>query len=96
LYDPADPNTPDIEDEYLLGEALLVAPVFSLAEARDIYLPRGSWRNILDGKTYPGGQTLKAFPVPFRQIPVFLLEGHGSRTIDAALAGAQGLLDTLR
>jgi alpha-D-xyloside xylohydrolase len=80
----------------MLGGALLAAPVFSAGESRDIYLPRGNWRNILDGKTYSGGQTLSSFPVPFRQIPVFLLEGNDSKTAGTALLGAEGLLDQLR
>ncbi|GHT94774.1 alpha-xylosidase [Spirochaetia bacterium] len=96
LYDPKDSNLFNIEDEYMLGAALLIAPVFSEDEARDIYLPKGTWRNILDSKTYQGKQTLKAFAVPFRQIPVFLLEGNDSKTIDAVLAEAQKLLDILR
>jgi alpha-D-xyloside xylohydrolase len=96
LYDPKDPNVLNIENEYMLGNALLAAPVFSMAEARDIYLPRGNWRNILDGKTYPGGQTLAAFPAPFRQIPVFLLDGNDSKTIDPVLGDAEYLLRELR
>ncbi|MDR2079140.1 MAG: hypothetical protein LBP74_05415 [Treponema sp.] len=96
LYDPKDPNVLNIENEYMLGNALLTAPVFSTAETRDIYLPRGNWRNILDGKTYPGGQTLAAFPAPFRQIPVFLLEGNDSKTIDTVLKDAEYLLNKVR
>jgi alpha-glucosidase (family GH31 glycosyl hydrolase) len=96
LYDPKDPGVFEIEDEYMLGGALLVAPVFSLAEHRNIYLPRGTWRNILDNKTYQGSQTLKSFPAPFKQIPVFLLEGNGSKTIDSVLAAAQDLLGRVR
>ena len=96
LYDPKDPDVVSVEDEYMLGEALLVAPVFSPSELRDIYLPRGNWRNILDGKSYQGGRTLNEFPVPMRQIPVFLLEGNASRTINGVLKDAEGLLDRLR
>jgi alpha-D-xyloside xylohydrolase len=92
LYDPNDPQVPQIEDEYMLGEALLVAPVFSAAETRDIYLPQGAWRNILDGKTYQGKQTLTAFPAPLRQIPVFLLQGNQSKTIDGVLEQAGELI----
>ena len=96
LFDPKDQSVFDIEDEYMLGNALLVAPVFKAREKRDIYLPRGNWRNILDGKTYSGGQTLKNFPVPFRQIPVFLLEGNDSKTIGKVLNDAESLLTRLR
>jgi alpha-glucosidase (family GH31 glycosyl hydrolase) len=93
LYDPKDPEVLNIEDEYMLGSALLVAPVFSLAEERDIYLPKGNWRSIWDGAVYRGG-TLRAFPAPLRQIPVFLLEGNNSGTIDTVLAELKDLLGT--
>jgi alpha-D-xyloside xylohydrolase len=96
LYDPKDPKVLEIEDEYMLGNALLVAPVFKPEEKRDIYLPKGSWCNILDGNTYTGKQILKDFPVPFQQIPVFLLEGHGSNAINGVLKDAESLLDKIR
>ena len=92
LYDPSDANTWDIEDEYLLGCALLVAPVFEDAARRDIYLPRGQWRNLFDGNIYEGGQTLKDFEAAFSRVPVFVLEGHGSETLDGVLKGAEGIL----
>jgi alpha-D-xyloside xylohydrolase len=95
LYDPKDPRVLNIEDEYLLGSALLAAPVFSLEEERDIYLPKGNWRNIWDGAVYRGVQTLRAFPAPLRQIPVFLLEGSDSGTIDKVLTAAQDILGKL-
>jgi alpha-D-xyloside xylohydrolase len=96
LYDPKDQNVYNIDDEYMLGEALLAAPVFSADEKRDIYLPKGNWRNMLDGKTYQGNQSIKDYPVPFRQIPVFLLEGNNSKPIDKALKEAENLLAKLR
>jgi alpha-D-xyloside xylohydrolase len=95
LYAPRDINVWHIEDEYMIGEALLAAPVFSTAEERDIYLPRGTWRNILNGGSYTGDQTLHNFPVPFHQIPVFLLEKNGSKTIDKVLEEAKEILNTL-
>jgi alpha-glucosidase (family GH31 glycosyl hydrolase) len=96
LYDPKDPKVFDIEDEYMLGSALLVAPVFKPEEKRDIYLPQGTWRNILDGKSYSGNQSIKDFPVPFQQIPVFVLEGNNSTTINGVLKEAESLLGKLR
>ncbi|MDR0450477.1 MAG: hypothetical protein LBH26_04350 [Treponema sp.] len=96
LYDPKDPAVLNIEDEYLLGSALLAAPVFSLAEERDIYLPKGDWRNLWDGAVYQGPRNLRSFPAPLRQIPVFLLEGNDSGAIGRALAEARGIFDKLK
>ena len=96
LHDPKDPKTFDIENEYMFGSSLLVAPMFTAEEKRDIYLPKGNWKNILDNKNYSGNQNLKDFPVPFRQIPVFLLEGTNSKTINKVLKDAESLLGSLR
>jgi alpha-D-xyloside xylohydrolase len=91
LCDPQDANTRDIEDEYMLGCALLVAPVFEDKTYRDIYLPKGLWRNIFDGKLYEGGQMLKGFDAPFHMIPVFVLQGHESKTLDRVLKDAEDI-----
>jgi len=95
LYDSQDKNTWDTEDEYMLGCALLVAPMFEDATRRDIYLPRGRWRNLFDGKIYEGGQTLKDFGVPFSRVPVFVLEGHGSETLGGVLKDAEEILERI-
>lgn len=44
-HDPTDPNTYSIDDEFLLGDDVLVAPVLTAATIkRDVYLPNGSWQ----------------------------------------------------
>ncbi|MCL2300429.1 MAG: hypothetical protein FWC27_09840 [Firmicutes bacterium] len=92
LYDPQDKNTWDIEDEYMLGCALLVAPVFEDATRRDIYLPKGQWRGLFDGVIYEGGRILKGFEAPFSRVPVFVLEGHGSESLTGVLEDAEGIV----
>ena len=72
LHDLEDTALYTVEDEFMLGEGLLIAPVLTEHTAsRDVYLPRGRWRNLLDGETYAGGQTVRV-KVTLRQIPVFL------------------------
>ena len=45
-----------IEDQYVLGRSLLVAPVYTkAATARKVALPEGTWYGLFDGKTYKGG-----------------------------------------
>lgn len=88
LYDPSDPAVLSIEDEYMLGCGLLVAPVLTNDLERDIYLPRGEWTDVLGGKTYSGNQWLRAYPVPFERVPVFILKGHASPALDGAIAEA--------
>lgn len=88
LYDPADENVLDIEDEYMLGDALLVAPVLDATHERDIYLPKGVWQNIFTGEEFTGSQTLKAVQLPLEAVAVFKLKGSASKKIDEALKAA--------
>jgi len=67
-----DKNVYDIIDEFLLGDALLVAPI--LAEKtyeREVYLPAGSWTNLLTDEVIEGGKTVKV-SAGIGQVPVFL------------------------
>ena len=53
-----DSNTYELNDEFLCGEQLLVAPVLTQGtKARAVYLPKGdNWVDYWDGKVYEGGQ----------------------------------------
>ncbi len=54
---PDDPMVWDIEDEYMLGRDLLVAPVLWENEAgRRVYLPAGEWTELFTGVQYAGCQ----------------------------------------
>ena len=69
---PDDKNVYDIEDEFMLGDALLVAPIMQeAADARTVYLPRGNWRNLLTGDDITGGTSVSVH-ASIAQIPVFL------------------------
>lgn len=58
---PHDPVAVQCEDEYLLGENLLVAPLLEEnATSRQVYLPEGVWQEFFTGKEYAGGQTIVA------------------------------------
>ena len=66
-----DKNVYSIKDEYLFGDALLVAPILTDGNSRRVYLPKGEWIDLLTGETVSGGKavTVKA---AIGQIPVFL------------------------
>ena len=71
---PADANTYDIWDEYIFGNAFLVAPVFSDKDERDIYLPAGNWYDFArPGQVFAGPATINRH-VPVDEIPVFIKE----------------------
>jgi alpha-D-xyloside xylohydrolase len=64
---PDDPGSWMVDDEYLLGSDLLVAPMIEEGGSRDVYLPPGFWIDYQTGKGYPGSQwhriTQGAIPV---------------------------------
>lgn len=67
-----DVNVHNRIDEFMLGDGLLVAPILSADTfERDVYLPAGSWTDLLTGKVFEGGQTVKA-KANLGQIPVYL------------------------
>jgi alpha-D-xyloside xylohydrolase len=55
---PDDPACDYLDRQYMLGESLLVAPVFSTAGRVRYYLPAGRWTDFFSGKviTGPGWQ----------------------------------------
>lgn len=50
-----DLNCRYLDRQYMLGDALLVAPVFSEEGEVQYYLPEGTWTNYLTGETAEGG-----------------------------------------
>lgn len=73
---PEDPLAWDCEDEFLLGDSLLVAPLLEEnTEKRTVYLPEGQWIGLFDRRTVAVGQTVTAGGDG--RIPVFLRAGSG-------------------
>jgi alpha-D-xyloside xylohydrolase len=56
---PSDPGCDTLDRQYMLGDALLVAPVFSPHGAVDYYLPAGRWTNFLTGQVVEGGRWVR-------------------------------------
>ncbi len=53
---PGDPGCKYLDLQYMLGDSLLVAPIFNDRSLGEFYLPDGSWKNILDGEILEGGR----------------------------------------
>jgi alpha-D-xyloside xylohydrolase len=71
---PEDKGAWLVEDEYMFGSQMLVAPLMESGTERDVYLPRGKWIDYQTGKVYDGGwQTIKA-----GEIPAIILVRDGS------------------
>ena len=58
---PDDPGCNQLDRQYMLGAALLVAPVFSPQGTVDYYLPPGRWTNFLSGEVVDGGRWVREF-----------------------------------
>ncbi|HKE92567.1 MAG TPA: alpha-xylosidase, partial [Gemmatimonadales bacterium] len=63
---PDDPTSWLIEDEYLFGEGMLVAPLFEDVDHRQVYLPPGTWIDYQTGQRYQGAawHDIRAGAVP--------------------------------
>ena len=73
---PEDPLAWDCEDEFLLGDSLLVAPLLEENTGkRTVYLPEGQWIGLFDRRAAAGGQAVTAGGDG--RLPVFLRAGSG-------------------
>lgn len=70
---PNDTEAAKIDNQFIFGEELLVAPVLKKGErVKRVYLPDGEWIDFNDKKTeYLGGQTV-AYKAPLNTIPIFV------------------------
>ncbi|MCD6385104.1 DUF4968 domain-containing protein [Candidatus Sumerlaeota bacterium] len=66
-----DPNTYDRDDQYMFGDAFLVAPVYTPENKRTVYLPKGIWFNYWTGEEYQGAKTLYIQP-PLEELPLYI------------------------
>ena len=70
--DPTDERALTCDDQFLLGEDILAAPVVRPGQrSREIYLPPGVWRDYWTGEQYPGPDVLTEFPAPLEMLPIF-------------------------
>ena len=71
---PDDPACEGLDRQYLLGGALLVAPVFSADGSVDYYLPEGRWTHLLTGEVRSGPRWHRA-QHDFLSLPLFVRPG---------------------
>lgn len=70
---PDDEKSWSIDDEYMFGDKILVAPVlYSGLKKRNVYLPNNvTWKEYETGKIYEGGQVVEC-DCPLDIIPIFI------------------------
>lgn len=88
---PDDPTSWLVEDEYLFGSDLLVAPLFAdSATSRRVYLPPGTWIDYQTRRAYEGARWVE---VAAGEIPVVLMVRDGAVIPHAAVAQHTGAID---
>jgi len=72
---PDDPACDGLDRQYMLGDALLVAPVFSDSVV-DYYVPAGRWTNLITGDVVEGPGWRRETH-SYMSLPLLVREGHG-------------------
>lgn len=86
---PNDAGSWLIDDQYMFGSQMMVAPLFSDEKSRDVYLPAGTWVDYQTGKVYQGGwHHIKA-----GAIPIVALVRNGSVIPHIGLAQSTRFMD---
>ncbi len=83
FYDfPADAGTWDIDDQYMFGPDILVAPVLYEGERkRRVYLPGGAcWTETGTGRTFEGGTWIES-EAPLDTLPLFVKNNAGIKIL---------------
>ena len=72
---PDDPETYAIEDQFMAGDSLLLAPVLKEgATSRRLYLPAGIWYDYWSKEQLKGGRWIN-YPVKLETLPLFVRAG---------------------
>lgn len=64
----------ELDDQYMLGDSMLVAPLFAGERSRQVYLPVGVWYDFDTGIRHEGGRYIEASP-GLDTIPVYVRDG---------------------
>jgi alpha-D-xyloside xylohydrolase len=64
----------EIDDQYMAGDSLLVAPLFAGQSQREVLLPAGNWYDFETGEHFEGGRQIRVSP-GLETIPVFARDG---------------------
>jgi len=70
---PEDPTSHMLDRQYMLGDSILVAPIFSDDSVVSYYLPKGKWTHLLTGDVVEGG-TWRKEQYDYMSLPLFVKE----------------------
>lgn len=70
---PEDRNCRTLDKQYMLGDSLLVAPIFNDKSMAEYYLPEGTWTDFFTGEKKTGGRWYEE-PCDYLHIPLLVKE----------------------
>jgi alpha-D-xyloside xylohydrolase len=70
---PEDLGCEYLDRQYMLGESILVAPVFRADHIVKYYLPKGTWTHLFTGKVVRGGSWFED-SYDFLSLPIYIRE----------------------
>jgi len=94
-----DKNVYGIEDEYMFGDAFLIAPILNENNVRKIYLPEGEWLDLNTGEEYPvgaEGKWLESYEASIAELPTFYNVNTESEIAPTLVDGIIELYDYAR
>jgi alpha-D-xyloside xylohydrolase len=72
---PRDPHVVNVDDQYLVGDRMMVAPLFAGEAQRKVVIPAGEdWHHFWSGSIVKGGSTI-TIPSSVEKIPVYVKAG---------------------
>lgn len=71
---PDDRGAATVDTQYMLGERLLVAPVFTASGEVDVYVPEGTWTSFLTGEQVTGPRWVRERH-GFDSVPLYVRPG---------------------
>jgi len=74
LDDPSDPRLAKCDDQFMVGDRMMVAPLFDGEASRKIVIPKGAWHDFWTGATIAGDQIIE-LPSSYKNIPVYVKTG---------------------
>jgi alpha-glucosidase len=90
-----DPHVTGIDDQFMLGDAFLVAPVLeSGCRSRRVYIPRGRWYDFWTG-TLTAGPQITRVEAPLDRMPLLVRAGAAVPAWPAMLHTAEKPVDQL-
>jgi alpha-D-xyloside xylohydrolase len=74
LDNPSDKRMHTVDDQYMVGDRMMVAPLFAGEPSRKVVLPEGGWHDFWTGEALRGGTEITV-PASTEQIPVYVKTG---------------------